>query len=235
MRRLMTTLGLVLALVFATPALAQDKSGADAPAAAPAPADSPMTAAVQSVFQVFLYETGLLDGMIQRQVPNLRANITQSPDYQTATAAQRAALDHVVDTFPEMMREEVDALLPRMSANAAGRLTGVLAAEDINSFVAFARTPEFSSALAAYVQNYVRDPATAGDPMLTADQERVLRQFARTRSGRAVTQHVGDLFGALLAEMTAVTPDLMANIETRTRNQLCDAFPGACVTAPDHT
>jgi hypothetical protein len=221
-----------VATFFSAPAFAQNA----APPAGEAQA-GPSTASVASareLLQFMLIDSGALElSMTQsfdRMMPQIRARLTSSPDYARLPQAQRDALLATFNNAPQIVREEMEAILPALLDDTAHDTAALFSESEMDGISDFLRNSTFSSAFVDVILQSVKsgDKGASPTPDLSQEQMRAVVDFARTPAGRAFTRNTTPWTAMIQRRFDAAGEDLARRVETRLMHDVCGVLPSMC-------
>lgn len=216
---------LALGAVQASTAFGQDER---APAPYTEAADEAATSAMGDAYHALLFDTGLFDAVAELKHPEFRQSVMRSPFYQAASAENRAALDRVIESLPELMRQEVSAEIPIMADLAAARVADELRPEEITAFAAYLRSSEAQPLLRILISRFLADERGKTKPEPSADEEALLAAVEHSPMARALV-HGGDtLSEAMLAEFGSATPRIIERVLIHLYSGICAVLGTEC-------
>lgn len=217
-------LAICLALC-AAPAIAEESPR---PAVAQSQDLAPTVAALDDFFQAIFFDIGLFDSIVAAQAPQWRQQLTSSPQYQTANAEQRAALDAFVETIPSLFREEVDHEITIMATNMAPRTAAAMQPSDVRVIANLFRMPEMQPLMRRFIGVGIANDFQGAPPDPTPEEIAFLNQFVETPDGRIVVQHGETLFAFMRGELAAANPRIAPRLQARLALGLCEAMGQDC-------
>lgn len=229
MRYLLTVLA-VWAMA-ASPAAAQ--GAAPAPTQQQPQQDDESIEAISGLYNAFLFDSGLYDAIIQRQLPTLRDSVTTSDYYRHANEQHRAALRAFAETIPTLLRDEIGTEVTLMSTDVSPQISGLLSPQDITAVSNFLNSDAGHPMMQYFVQQYLEHPEnkSPGAPPMTAQQRVDFAAFLRTPSGSRFLQHEDQLMGTLMNEFQAATVRIRPRIAIRFSAGICDSLGDECPEA----
>lgn len=216
------------------PAPAQAAPPAPAPAA-PATPSPEAIAAGQDFFRAVIFDSGgltlIFDGLAARQMPGLRDSIRNSPLYRDARPTHRENLAAFMESLPDVVREEFEAILVDAGVRAAPRFAAHLSASELTALAAFMRTPAMQALWRAFftaaLSTTGRAPSEAF-PDWSRELEGEAAAFVQSPAGRAFTREQEKLTAILNEEVMSGVAAAMPRLQQRVINGMCAALEDEC-------
>lgn len=190
-------------------------------------------AAALDFYRSIVFDTGMVEtlsnGIGAEIMPSIRTSMLDSDLYRSVSEERQAALRAYVETLPQVMLEECEAMFTELGRRAAPRFAERLSGEHLSEIAAFMRTPDMRDAWRTMMKAYLegRDDAMTG--MLPWSMEApATRAFAETEAGRALGREIDSINRILEEEMEASLTLAMPRIQTRIFEGMCAALGDEC-------
>jgi hypothetical protein len=212
---------------FPSPAAAQ----ADTPPSSAQTPDNEATAAGAALFNAILVDSGATDMLFNavrtELLPELRADVLDSPWYRDAGADRRRALEAFIETIPDVLRYEFTSEMGAMAQRSAPRMAALLSAQQMREIGAFLTSADMLPLWNELFADVLDPKAEATDfPDWSAHPQ--LAAFDQTDAGQAFARHrsaIGDILDEALQDgFTRIEPRMIAALMTG----LCDALGDDC-------
>lgn len=196
----------------------------EASSAAPVVTIAESELALRDLYQALFFDTGMFDAVIQAMYPSLREQATASDDYRRARGQEREALDQLLDSIPQMMREEITEESATMARNIRERADAILAADDIRAIAAMMRDPQLRSMM----QRLALGGAQGRDEQPTPDEQAQMEAAAAAHLTPAIMERGSELMALVLDELEAARPRVRERLQRRVARETCAALGRRC-------
>ncbi len=203
--------------------------------AAPAAPSPEAIAAGQDFFRAIIFDSGgltlIFDTMAANQMPSLRDSIRNSPLYRDARPTHQSNLAAFIESLPDVVREEFEAILVDAGARAAPRFAAHLTAAELTALAAFMRTPAMQALWRSFFSASLSTTGGAPSeafPDWSRELEGEAAEFASTPAGLAFAREQEKLTAILNEEVMGGVAAAMPRLQQRVINGMCAALEDEC-------
>lgn len=216
------------ALVGGSFATAHAQTPAPAATETALPTDAP--AAGASIMEALLYESGLIDTMLEpllaEMMPQMRQQMMQSELYRSVSPRAQQNLAAYFETMPDLLRQTIRDEFTVVSQRVGVRLAQHMTADEMNGIADFMRHPSARSYLNRSALSFARQGDSEVEP--TAEEIAYAEQFLQTPAGIAFTRESDYMSAVISEEFDASGPRLQPVIQSHIYNGVCDALGREC-------
>jgi hypothetical protein len=210
---------LILAIAPHGVARAQEASPA-------APAESTISEselALRDFYQALFFDTGMYDAIVEAMFPSLREQVMASDYYRSAGRRDREVFDRMLESMPQIVREEIIAESAVMAQNIRERADAILPANDVRAISAMIRDPELRPMMQRLAVSGAQGSREEPTP-----EERAQMEAAAAHLSPAVFERGAELMDLVMSELDAAEPRVQARLQRRVARETCAALGSRC-------